>query len=137
MATVFDEHIGLWDSSIDVATVFADIFDVGHIIPPSLLFGNWFYAHRLGALDVNQSYAVGDMGTPCYILVNGNNIFSQITLLLGFGAVAYRIEDNALSVTLGIHDTDTIHIVDVDGVPTAVEGRHRAPIIHRFRAKKK
>lgn len=137
MSTIFDGHTGLWDSSIDAATVFADIFDGSHIMPPSLLFGNWFIAHRLGALDVNQSFLTGGRGVVCIVLVNGNNIFSQVTLLLGFGAVAYRIEGNALGVTLGIHDTDTVHIVDVDGVPTAVEGRHRAPIIHRFRAKKK
>lgn len=132
MATIFDEHTGLWGSSIDVATVFAGIFDGRHIIPPSLLFGNWFYAHRLGALDVNQSYAFGSMGTPCYVLVNGNNIFSQITLLLGFGAVAYRIEDNALGQALGIHDVETINIVN--GEP--VERQHQAPIIHRFKPKK-
>lgn len=137
MATIFDEHNGLWDSSIDVTTVFADLFDGNHIIPPCIFRDDWFIAYRLGALDVSQSYCIGGVGTICFILVNGNNIFSQIILLIGFGAVAYRIEGNGLNASLGINDTDTIHIVDVDGVPTAVEGRHRAPIIHRFRAKKK
>jgi len=130
MATVFDEHIGLWDSSIDVATVFADIFDGSHIIPPSLLFGNWFYAHRLGAPDVNQSYAVGGMGTPCYTLVNGNNIFSQITLLLGFGAVAYRLDDG-IFLNVQKADVDTIGIVDGQ----EVECQHQAPRIIRFQKK--
>jgi len=137
MATIFDNHQGLWDSLIDVPAVFSDLFDGNHIIPPCLLLGDWFIAYRLGALDANQSFLTGGRGVACIVFVNGNNIFSQVTLLLGFGAVAYRIEDNALGVTLGIHDTDTVHIVDVDGVPTAVEGQHRAPIIHRFRAKKK
>jgi hypothetical protein len=137
MATIFDEHNSLWDSSIDVTTVFADLFDGNHIIPPCIFQDDWFIAYRLCALDVSQSYCIGGVGTICIILVNGNNIFSQITLLIGFGAVAYRIEGNALNASLGINDVDTIYIVDVDGVPTAVEGRHRAPIIHRFRAKKK
>ena len=132
MATVFDEHIGLWDSSIDVATVFADIFDGRHIIPPCLLFGDWFIVHRLGALDVNQSFITGGRGVVCIALVNGNNIFSQVTLLLGFGAVAYRIENNALGAALGIHDVETINIVN--GEP--VERQHQAPIIHRFKPKK-
>ena len=132
MTTIFDEHNGLWDSSIDVATVFADIFDGNRIIPPCLLLGDWFIAHRLGALDVNQSFLTGSMGAVCYIFVNGNNIFSQITLLLGFGAVAYRIEGNALGAALGIHDVETINIVNGE----SVERQHQAPIIHRFRPKK-
>lgn len=135
MSTVFDEHTGLWDSSIDVATVFADIFDGSHIMPPSLLFGNWFIAHRLGALDVNQSFLTGGRGVVCIVLVNGNNIFSQVTLLLGFGAVAYRIENNALGQVLGINDTDTIHVVDVDGVPTEIEDAQKPTKILRFKAK--
>ena len=135
MATIFDEHTGLWGGSIDVATVFADIFDGRRIIPPSFLYDRHFIAYRLGALDVNQSYAVGGIGNLCYILVNGNNIFSQITLLLGFGAVAYRIENNALGQVLGINDTDTIHVVDVDGVPTEIEDAQRPTKILSFKAK--
>ena len=132
MTTIFDSHQGLWDSLIDVPTVFSDLFDGNHIIPPCLLLGDWFIAHRLGALDVNQSFLTGGRGVACIVLVNGNNIFSQVTLLLGFGAVAYRIEGNALGVTLGIHDVETINIVN--GEP--VERQHQAPIIHRFRPKK-
>jgi hypothetical protein len=132
MATIFDEHNDLWDSSIDITTVFADLFDGNHIIPPSLVFGSWSIVHRLGALDVNQSFCTGGDGTICIILVNGNNIFSQVTLLIGFGAVGYRIEGNALSASLGINDVDTINIVN--GEP--VERKHQAPIIHRFRPKK-
>lgn len=132
MATIFDEHNGLWDSSIDVTTVFADLFDGNHIIPPCIFQGDWFTAYRLGALDISQSFCTGGLGTICIILVNGNNIFSQVTLLIGFGAVAYRIEGKGLNASLGINDVDTINIVN--GEP--VERKHQAPIIHRFRPKK-
>jgi len=132
MATIFDNHQGLWDTLIDVPTVFSDLFDGNHIIPPCLLLGDWFIAYRLGALDVNQSFLMGGRGVVCIVLVNGNNIFGQVTLLLGFGAVAYRIEGNALGAALGIHDVETINIVN--GEP--VERQHQAPIIHWFRPKK-
>lgn len=132
MATIFDERNGLWDSSIDVTTVFADLFEGNHIIPPCIFQGDWFAAYRLGALDISQSFGTGGRGVVCIVLVNGNNIFSQVTLLLGFGAVAYRIENNALGAALGIHDTETINIVN--GEP--VERQHQAPIIHRFKPKK-
>lgn len=135
MATIFDNHQGLWDSSIDVATVFADLFDGNHIIPPCFFQGDWFVAYRLGALDVNQSFCTGGVGTICIILVNGNNIFSQVTLLIGFGAVGYRIEGNGLNASLGINDADTIHVVDVDGVPTEIEDAQKPTKILRFKAK--
>lgn len=133
MATIFDNHQGLWDSLIDVPAVFSDLFDGNHIIPPCLLLGDWFIVYRLGALDANQSFLTGGRGVACIVLVNGNNIFSQVTLLLGFGAVAYRIEGNALGAALGIHDVETINIVN--GEP--VERKHQAPRIIRFQKNKK
>lgn len=135
MATIFDNHQGLWDAPIDVPTVFADNFDGSKILPFVAMNSDYAVAYRMCAFDVLASAML--CGSIAYSVVNGNNVFGQACLLLGFGACAYAVCDNSILAALGIHDTDTVHIVDVDGVPTAVEGRHRAPIIHRFRAKKK
>lgn len=137
MTTIFDSHQGLWDSLIDVPTVFSDLFDGNHIVPPCPLLGNWFIALRLGALDANQSFFIGSRGIPCFAIISGNDILSQVTLLLGFGVgvCAYAVRDNSISTALGIHDTDTVHIVDVDGVSTEVKDRQRASKILRFKAK--
>lgn len=135
MATIFDNHQGLWDAPIDVPTVFADNFDGSKILPLVAMNSDYAVAYRMCAFDVLASAML--CGSIAYSVVNGNNVFGQACLLLGFGACAYTVCNNSILAALGIHDTDTVHIVDVDGVPTAVEGRHRAPIIHRFRAKKK
>ena len=135
MATIFDNHQGLWDAPIDVPTVFADNFDGSKILPLAAMNSDYVVAYRMCAFDVLASAIL--CGSIAYSVVNGNNVFGQACLLLGFGACAYAVCDNSILAALGIHDTDTVHIVDVDGMPTAVEGRHRAPIIHRFRAKKK
>jgi len=135
MATIFDNHRGLWDAPIDVPTVFADNFDGSKILPLVAMNSDYAVAYRVCAFDVLASAML--CGSIAYSVANGNNVFGQACLLLGFGACAYTVCDNSILAALGIHDTDTVNTVDVNGVPTAVEGRHRAPIIHRFRAKKK
>lgn len=135
MATIFDNHQGLWDAPIDVSTVFANNFDGSKILPLAAMNSDYAVAYRMCAFDVLASAML--CGSIAYSVVNGNNVFGQACLLLGFGACAYAVCNNSVLAALGIHDTDTVNIVDVNGVPTAVEGRHRAPIIHRFRAKKK
>lgn len=135
MATIFDNHQGLWDAPIDVPTVFADNFDGSKILPLAAMNSDYAVAYRLCTFDVLASAML--CGSIAYSVVNGNNVFGQACLLLGFGACAYAVCDNSILAALGIHDTDTVNTVDVNGVPTAVKGRHRAPIIHRFRAKKK
>jgi hypothetical protein len=71
------------------------------------------------------------LGATTYILVNGNNIFSQVCMLLGLGAAAYRLDDGVF-LNVQKADVDTIYIVDGQ----EVERQHQAPIIHRFRPKK-
>ena len=130
MATIFDNHQGLWDAPIDVPTVFADNFDGSKILPLVAMNSGYAMAYRLCAFDVLASAML--CGSIAYSVVNGNNVFGQACLLLGFGACAYTVCDNSILVALGIHDVETINIVN--GEP--VERQHQAPIIHRFKPKK-
>lgn len=130
MATIFDNHQGLWDAPIDVPTVFADNFGGSKILPLAAMNSDYAVAYRLCTFDVLASAML--CGSIAYSVVNGNNVFGQACLLLGFGACAYAVCDNSILAALGIHDTETINIVN--GEP--VERKHQAPIIHRFRAKK-
>ena len=97
-------------------------------------YTNWCYPYIHGGVRLNTTFQ--GMGAIACIFVNGNNIFSQVCMLLGLGAAAYRF-DNGVFLNMQKADVDTVDIVDVDGTPTEVTGQHRAPIIHRFRAKKK
>lgn len=130
MATIFDNHQGLWDAPIDVPTVFADNFDGSKILPLAAMNSDYAVAYRLCIFDVLASAML--CGSIAYSVVNGNNVFGQACLLLGFGACAYAVCGNSILAALGIHDTETINIVN--GEP--VERQHQAPIIHRFRPKK-
>lgn len=130
MATIFDNHQGLWDAPIDVPTVFADNFDSSKILPLAAMNSDYAVAYRLCTFDVLASAML--CGSIAYSVVNGNNVFGQACLLLGFGACAYTVCDNSILAALGIHDTETINIVN--GEP--VERKHQAPIIHRFKPKK-
>ena len=130
MATIFDNHQGLWDTPIDVPTVFADNFDGSKILPPAAMNSDYAVAYRMCAFDVLASAML--CGSIAYSVVNGNNVFGQACLLLGFGACAYAVCDNSILAALGIHDVETINIVN--GEP--VERQHQAPIIHRFKPKK-
>lgn len=97
-------------------------------------YSNWCYPYIHGGVRLNTTFQ--GMGAIACIFVNGNNIFSQVCMLLGLGAAAYRIDDGVF-LNVQKADVDTVDVVDVDGTPTEVTGQHRAPIIHRFRAKKK
>ena len=130
MATIFDNHQGLWDAPIDVPTVFADNFDGSKILPLVAMNSGYAMAYRLCAFDVLASAML--CGSIVYSVVNGNNVFGQACLLLGFGACAYAVCNNSVLAALGIHDVETINIVN--GEP--VERQHQAPIIHRFKPKK-
>lgn len=127
--TIFDSHQGLWDEPMDVPTVFADNFDGSKILPIAVMHSDCV-AYRLCAFDMCAAAML--CGSIAYSVVNGNNVFGQACLLLGFGACAYAVCDNSILAALGIHDADTINIVN--GEP--VERKHQAPVIHRFRAKK-
>jgi hypothetical protein len=72
------------------------------------------------------------MGAFACIIVNGNNIFSQVCMLLGLGAAAYRIDDG-IFLNAQQADVDTIGIVDGQ----EVERQHQAPRIIRFQKNKK
>lgn len=92
-------------------------------------FNKWCYPYSFGGVQLHTTFQ--GMGTVTYILVNGNNIFSQVCMLLGLGAAAYRIDDGVF-LNVQQADVDTIDIVDGQ----EVERQHQAPIIHRFRPKK-
>lgn len=130
MATIFDNHQGLWDAPIDVPTVFTDNFDGSKILPLAAMNSDYAVAYRLCTFDVLASAML--CGSIAYSVVNGNNVFGQACLLLGFGACAYTVCNNSVLAALGIHDVETINIVN--GEP--VERQHQAPIIHRFKPKK-
>ena len=130
MATIFDSHQGTWGENIDPASLVAD----GAVIFTPC-FDGYSYPYRHDALSL--AVARQGSGVTQYTLVNGNNVFSQVCMLLGLGACAYRLEDCGIFASVMQADVPTVNIVDIGGTPTAIEGQHRAPIIHRFRAKKK
>lgn len=125
MATIFDSHQGTWGEDIDPASLVAD----GAVIFTPC-FDGYSYPYRLG--DLSLSVARQGSGTVQYTLVNGNNIFSQVCMLLGLGACAYRLEDCGIFASVMQADVPTVNIVDGQ----EVERQHQAPIIHRFRPKK-
>ena len=125
MATIFDNHQGVWGENIDPTTLAAD-----NAVIFTPCFDGYSYPYRLG--DLSLSVAQQGSGAVQYTLVNGNNIFSQVCMLLGLGACAYRLEDCGIFASLMQADVPTVNIVDGQ----EVERQHQAPIIHRFRAKK-
>lgn len=125
MATIFDNHQGVWGENIDPTTLVAD-----NAVIFTPCFDGYSYPYRLG--DLSLSVAQQGNGTVQYTLVNGNNIFSQVCMLLGLGACAYRLEDCGIFASLMQADVPTVNIVDGQ----EVERQHQAPIIHRFRPKK-
>lgn len=129
MSVLDNNTIGTLGSNIDVGEM---LLPDNHIALVAEYSG-WCYPYILGGVRLNTTFQ--SRGTIACIFVNGNNIFSQVCMLLGFGAAAYRIDDGVF-LNVQQADTDTIHVVDVDGVPTEVERQHQAPVIHRFRTKK-
>lgn len=125
MATIFDNHQGVWGENIDPTTLVAD-----NAVIFTPCFDGYSYPYRLG--DLSVSVAQQGSGTVQYTLVNGNNIFSQVCMLLGLGACAYRLEDCGIFASVMQADVPTVNIVDGQ----EVERQHQAPIIHRFRPKK-
>ncbi len=125
MATIFDSHQGTWGENIDPASLVAD----GAVIFTPC-FNGYSYPYRHDALSL--AVARQGSGVPQYTLVNGNNVFSQVCMLLGLGACAYRLEDCGIFASVMQADVPTVNIVDGQ----EVERQHQAPIIHRFRPKK-
>lgn len=125
MATIFDDHQGVWGENIDPTTLVAD-----NAVIFTPCFDGYSYPYRLG--DLSLSVAQQGSGAVQYTLVNGNNIFSQVCMLLGLGACAYRLEDCGIFASLMQADVPTVNIVDGQ----EVEQQHQAPVIHRFRPKK-
>jgi hypothetical protein len=125
MVTIFDSHQGTWGENIDPASLVAD----GAVIFTPC-FNGYSYPYRHDALSL--AVARQGSGVPQYTLVNGNNVFSQVCMLLGLGACAYRLEDCGIFASVMQADVPTVNIVDGQ----EVERQHQAPIIHRFRPKK-
>ena len=125
MATRFDSHQGTWGENIDPASLVAD-----GAVTFTPCFDGYSYPYRHDALSL--AVARQGSGVNQYTLVNGNNVFSQVCMLLGLGACAYRLEDCGIFASVMQADVPTVNIVDGQ----EVERQHQAPIIHRFRPKK-
>jgi len=125
MATIFDNHQGVWGENIDPTTLVAD-----NAVIFTPCFDGYSYPYRHDALSL--AVARQGSGVNQYTLVNGNNVFSQVCMLLGLGACAYRLEDCGIFASVMQADVPTVNIVDGQ----EVERQHQAPIIHRFRPKK-
>lgn len=125
--------MGVLDNNV-IGTL-ESIIDVGEMLLPDnqiaivTSYSNWCYSYIFGGVRLNTTFQ--GMGTIACMFVNGNNIFSQVCMLLGLGAAAYRIEGGVF-LNVQQADVDTIGIVDGQ----EVERQHQAPIIHRFRPKK-
>jgi len=130
MSVLDNNTIGTLGSNIDVGEMLLPDNQISLIAS----YSNWCYPYVFGGVRLSAIFQ--GMGAIACIFVNGNNIFSQVCILLGLGAAAYRLDDGVF-LNVQKADVDTVDIVDVDGTPTEVTGQHRAPIIHRFRAKKK
>ena len=126
MATIFDNHQGVWSENINPTTLVAD-----NAVIFTPCFDGYSYPYRLG--DLSLSVAQQSSGAVQYTLVNGNNIFSQVCMLLGRGACAYRLEDCGIFASLMQADVPTVNIVDGQ----EVKRQHQAPRIIRFQKNKK
>ena len=125
MSVLDNNTIGTLESNIDVG----ELLLPDNQITIAISYSNWCYPYIHGGVQLNTTFQ--GMGTMACMFVNGNNIFSQVCMLLGRGAAAYRIDDGVF-LNVQQADVDTIDIVDGQ----EVERQHQAPIIHRFRAKK-
>lgn len=129
MSVLDNNTIGTLGSNIDVGEM---LLPDNHIALVAEYSG-WCYPYILGGVRLSAIFQ--GMGTIACIFVNGNNIFSQVCMLLGLGAAAYRI-DNGIFLNMQKADVDTVDIVDVDGTPTEVTGQHKPSEILIFRSKK-
>lgn len=127
MSVLDNNTIGTLESNIDVGEL---LLPDNRIALVASYGSICCYPYILGD-DIRLYTTFQGLGATTYILVNGNNIFSQVCILLGLGAAAYRI-DNGVFLNVQKGDVDTIYIVDGQ----EVERQHQAPIIHRFRPQK-
>lgn len=124
MSVLDNNTIGTLGSNIDVGEMLLP----DNQIAIATSYSNWCYPYILGGVRLNTTFQ--GMGTMACIFVNGNNIFSQVCMLLGLGAAAYRIDDGVF-LNVQQADVDTIGIVDGQ----EVERQHQAPRIIRFQKK--
>lgn len=129
MSVLDNNTIGTLESNIDVG----ELLLPDNQIAIATSYSNWCYPYIHGGVRLNTTFQ--GMGVIACIFVNGNNIFSQVCMLLGLGAAAYRI-DNGVFLNMQKADVDTVDIVDVDGTPTEVTGQHKPSEILIFRSKK-
>ena len=128
MSVLDNNTIGTLESNIDVGEMLLPDNRIALVAS----FNGWCYPYVFGGVRLSAIFQ--GMGAIACIFVNGNNIFSQVCMLLGLGAAAYRIDDGVF-LNAQQADVDTIHIVDVDGVPTEVEDAQKPTKILRFKAK--
>jgi len=128
MSVLDNNTIGTLGSNIDVGEMLLPDNHIALIAS----YSNWCYSYIFGGVRLNTTFQ--GMGAIACIFVNGNNIFSQVCMLLGLGAAAYKI-DSGIFLNAQQADVDTIHIVDVDGVPTEIEDIQKPTKILRFKAK--
>lgn len=129
MSVLDNNTIGTLESNIDVGELLLPDNQIAIVAS----YSNWCYPYIHGGVRLNTTFQ--GMGATSYVLVNGNNIFSQVCMLLGLGAAAYRIDDG-IFLNVQKADVDTVDIVDVDGTPTEVTGQHKPSEILIFRSKK-
>ena len=129
MSVLDNNTVGTLESNIDVGELLLPDNQIALVAS----FDKWCYPYSLGGVQINTTFQ--GMGAVTYILVNGNNIFSQVCMLLGLGAAAYRLDDG-IFLNVQKADVDTVDIVDVDGTPTEVTGQHKPSEILIFRSKK-
>ena len=125
MSVLDNNVIGTLESNIDVGEMLLPDNQIALVAS----FDGWCYPYSLGGVRLNTTFQ--GMGAIACIFVNGNNIFSQVCMLLGLGACAYRLE-SGIALNVQHADVDVVNIVDGQ----VVERQHQAPIIHRFRPKK-
>lgn len=129
MSVLDNNTIGTLESNIDVGELLLPDNQIAIVTS----YSNWCYSYIHGGVRLNTTFQ--GMGTIACIFVNGNNIFSQVCMLLGLGAAAYRLDDG-IFLNVQKADVDTVDIVDIDGTPTEVTGQHKPSEILIFRSKK-
>lgn len=131
MSVLDNNTIGTLGSNIDVGEMLLPDNQIALIAS----YGSICCCPYILGDDIRLYTTFQGLGATTYILVNGNNIFSQVCMLLGLGAAAYRLDDG-IFLNVQKADVDTVDIVDVDGTPIEVTGQHKPSEILIFRSKK-
>lgn len=131
MSVLDNNTIGTLGSNIDVGEMLLPDNQIAIVASYGSI---WCCPYILGD-DIRLYTTFQGLGATTYILVNGNNIFSQVCMLLGLGAAAYRLDDG-IFLNVQKANVDTVDIVDVDGTPTEVTGQHKPREILIFKKKK-